>query len=95
MAAKSVTLTFQAPNGVPLAGGTVVIRLNQDASIGAINGPQVSANRTTVTTLNSLGSATISVWPNDQLFPSGSIYIVRAYSVLGQLVWSEQMAVAT
>jgi hypothetical protein len=92
MAAQATTFTFQDPSGQPIAGGTLTIRLNTDAV--ALGGDlQIAANRLTTVTLDSTGSATVDLWPNAQLSPPGSVYLIQVYTVEGQLVWNEQMTV--
>lgn len=83
--------TFQDPAGNPLAGGRVEFRLNVDISTAASSGSQICAGRTATATLDSNGSCTVSLWPNGTLLPSGSVYVVTAYTALGQLAWSGQM----
>jgi hypothetical protein len=92
MSQQSVTLVFQAPSGAPLAGGQVQIHLGQDASLGTSGGPSVNT-RTVLTTLDGSGSCTVLLWPNDALYPAGTVYFVNAYTASGQLVWSGQMTV--
>lgn len=86
----SVTLVFQSPSGAPLANGQVQIKLNQDASLGTSGGPSVST-KTILAALDSSGSVTLSLWPNDLLLPIGSIYFVNAFSAIGEPAWSGQM----
>jgi len=92
---QSVTLSFFDPAGNPLAGGSVRLTLNIDISTAVVNGPQIAAQRTTETTLDDEGSGTVDLWPNDVLFPAGSVYFVEAYSAEGQPAWSGQMTVTS
>jgi hypothetical protein len=95
MAQQDLTLTFQDPGGNPLAGGYITVRLNTDGCIVGSGGTQVAAGRIVKVTLDSTGSATFLIWPNDQLSPAGTVYIIIAYSATGQLAWRGEMSIAT
>lgn len=90
---QSVTLTFLDPSNTPLAGGSVVFRLNYDISVMTSGGPQVSAKRAVTVTLDDSGSCTVPLWPNNILFPANSIYFVTAYTAQGQPAWSGELTV--
>jgi hypothetical protein len=87
---QETTFTFQDPAGNPLADGQLSIRLNTDAST---TDRQIVASRWVDTTLNSDGSATVALWPNGELSPSGTVYLVRVYTARGQLAWDKQLTV--
>ena len=89
---QSVTLTFQDPSGQPLALGSVTFRLQVDISTFADNGPQISAGRLTTATLDSSGSCTVLLWPNNLLAPA-SIYFLTAYTAEGQPAWRGELTV--
>lgn len=80
---------FQAPNGVPLAGGYVTFRLNTDAV--ASDGSQISAGRIVTFPLDANGNLSGLVWPNSQLTPNNTVYIVRAFTAAGQMVWEQEL----
>jgi hypothetical protein len=89
---RGVSFTFQDASGAPIAFGTLSIRLNTDVVV--LSGDaQVAANRLTRVTLDDTGSCTIDLWPNDQLSPPNSVYLVRVNTVEGLLVWDEQTVV--
>lgn len=90
---QSVSLTFLDPSNAPLAGGSVVFRLNYDISAVTSGGPQVSAKRTVTVVLDDNGSCTVSLWPNNLLSPTNSIYFVTAYTAQGQPAWSGELTV--
>jgi hypothetical protein len=75
--------------GNPLANGYLILSLSQD---GIVNGTtQVCAGREIVVPLDSNGNVVTSppyyLWPNDVITPSGTFYVVSAYTSKGQLVW--------
>lgn len=92
---QTVVLTFQDPSGNPLANGEVVITLQWDISAGVSGGPSVGAGRTVTASLDATGKASVLLWPNDTTEPSGSSYLVQAYSAAGELAWSDQMTVSS
>jgi len=76
---------FQSPSGVPLAFGYVTFRLSTDAVTGT--GQQVSSERLVIVPLDVNGNVLgTSLWPNDQLNPANTVYILRAYTAAGELV---------
>jgi len=77
---------FQSPSGVPLAFGYVTFRLSTDAVTSSND--QVVAGRLVTVPLDANGNVlgTVSLWPNDQLDPADTVYILKAYTVQGQLV---------
>lgn len=93
MSQQTITLVFQDPSSMPIANGTVSFRLNVDGATAVLNGVQVSAGRLVSVTLDSSGSVSFLIWPNDQLFPAGTIYFVDVYTSTGELVLSNQITV--
>lgn len=95
MSQTAVFLTFQDPAGNPLAGGSVVFRLSVDISTATNGGPQIAAGRDVKADLDSNGSCIVLLWPNDNLFPSGSVYFTTAYTAQGQPAWQDELTIAT
>jgi hypothetical protein len=83
---------YQAPNGVPLSGGSVTFRLNTDAMA---EDSQISAGRLISFPLDADGNLSGYIWPNDQMDPSNTTYTVRAYTAQGQQVWEGQYYITT
>jgi hypothetical protein len=83
---------FQAPNGVPLAGGTVTFRLSNDAVAGD---DQLAAGRLVSFPLDANGNLSGQIWPNDSMLPPNTTYKARAYTAQGQLVWESEFYVTT
>jgi hypothetical protein len=83
---------FQAPNGVPLAGGYVTFRLNTDAVAG---GSQISAGRIVTFDLDLNGNLAGYIWPNDQMTPNDTVYFVQAFTAAGQLVWNAELHITS
>lgn len=79
---------FQAPNGVPLAGGYVTFRLNTDAMAGD---SQISAGRIVTFPLDANGNLSGLIWPNDMMTPNNTVYLVQAFTAQGHLVWKQQL----
>jgi hypothetical protein len=79
-----VVNTFQNPDGSPVANGYILIRLCLD---GSVDDDQINSNYTQIN-LNSsgviIGSPTF--WPNIDISPSGTYYIMFVYSSDGQIV---------
>jgi len=80
---------FQDSLGNVAANGTIEFELSQDCTVNTST--LVCGGRKMTISLNSSGSIpsspTYSVWNNDQLTPSTSLYLVRVYSAQGQLIW--------
>ena len=95
MSKQTLNLNFQDPSGQPIDGGYVVFRLSVDISAAASTGPQVVAGRVTSATLDNNGSCTVSLWPNDVMFPSGSDYFVEAFTAKGLPVWQGELTVTS
>lgn len=85
---------FQDTLGNPLALGYLTWQLNKDGSTTSL---QVSAGRLVQVSLDGDGNilGTVLIWPNDQLSPSDTVYIVKAYSTRGQLVWQSTLTIPT
>jgi hypothetical protein len=90
----AVILTFQDPQGNPLAGGRVDLQLQQDISAGTAGGPQVCAGPVISVTLDSTGTAFTSLWPTDVMSPA-AVYFATAYTSLGQPAWKGELSVAS
>jgi hypothetical protein len=81
----SLPLTnFQNADGTPVANGTLQIRLNVN---GSVNDTQVQSNSYTVR-LDASGDVLDSptFWPNADILPAGTYYVLSVYSQQGQLV---------
>jgi hypothetical protein len=76
--------TFVNPDGSPVANGYIRIRLSQD---GSVNNTQIQSSFTKIA-LDSNGTIVGSpvFWPNDQISPSGTYYIIIVYAASGQEV---------
>lgn len=86
MARVNFPLTvFQDLDGSALALGSVVIRISQD--VMATSG-QVCAGMSLTVALDNTGTmvSVPQVWPNAQLTPTGSTYVLEAYRASGQRV---------
>ena len=85
MAQTALTVnTFVNPDGSPVANGYIRIRLSQD---GSVNNIQIQATYTEIS-LNSSGVIVGSplFWPNSEISPSKTYYIIIVYSATGQEV---------
>jgi hypothetical protein len=80
---------FQDFAGNPLASGYITFRLSTD---GSVSGTQVSAGILTKATLDSNGSISgvVYLWPNDQLTPTNTVYVIKAYTMHGGLCWQSE-----
>lgn len=77
--------SWQDALGNPLALGYLTFRLNTDGQAGV----QVVAGRLVTVDLDAFGNiaGVVSLWTNASLVPAGTVYDIRAYTVLGQEVW--------
>lgn len=75
---------YQQVDGNPVANGYLIVWLNRD---GRVAGNHIQFNATIVP-LDSNGniSGTHTFWPNADIIPSGTYYIVDVHSQLGQLI---------
>jgi hypothetical protein len=78
--------------GNPIANGSLVLKLSQDAQANqGLNNVQVGSGLGVTVPLDSNGNIITSpnqlVWPNDVLTPAGTFYNVSAYNQNGQRVW--------
>lgn len=75
---------FQFPNGAPVANGSITIRLNTN---GNASENSISAQFTRIA-LDSTGTPVGSpvFWPNAEINPPGTYYIVLVYTEAGQRV---------
>jgi hypothetical protein len=79
------TLTFQFPDGSPVALGYLIVSMDQDAT--APGDLSFSAGRATKIPLDSSGTVTNPVTvPSLSLTPPTAQYIIRAYTAQGELV---------
>lgn len=83
---------FQSALGTPLAFGYLTFRLNIDGVTD--DNDQIAAGRVVTVPLDIFGNidGTVLLWPNDQLSPD-TVYLVKAYSAEGQLVWRSQIGI--
>ena len=75
---------YQTANGSPVANGHLVINLSSDGVAGT---DQVSSRAVTIpldVNGNIIGSPLF--WPNDQITPAGTQYVVQVFSADGQRV---------
>lgn len=81
--------SFVDSEGNTLANGYLLFQLVTDETVNTST--QVCAGSTIKVPLDSSGnvvtSPTYSLWPNDVMTPSGSFYLVSAFTSKGQLVW--------
>jgi hypothetical protein len=78
---------FQDAEGNALAGGSLILQLNNDAVV--LGTGQVVSKLPLVITLDENGNApSTDIWFNDQLSPSGTVYIATLFSASSQPVWS-------
>lgn len=80
---------FQDALGGSLDGGSVTFTLTTDA---VASGVQVVAARMVTALLDEDGNidGTVSIWPNDQLEPSDTVYRIKAYNFSGLQVWESE-----
>lgn len=78
---------FQDINGNPLANGSIVFELNQDSQVNG--NVQICSGYKITVLLGSNGSvaAPAFLWTNDLITPSGSFYMISAYTAAGQLIY--------
>ena len=86
---------FQDPFGNPLAGGTMTMRLNTDATANSPTGPQVCAGKIISVPLGATGSVVgaVEVWPNADLLPNNTVYKVVVFSASGQRAWASEQVI--
>lgn len=80
---------FQDLEGNPLANGYLTFKLTADAQINGVG--QIGAGAITTVPLDATGNATgqQGIWPNDQMVPTDTQYVITAYSAAGQPVWQK------
>jgi hypothetical protein len=95
MAQRQITGTWQLANGSPLALGYLKVRLSTDAAVLGVGGDQITAGKIVTVNLDSSGtiSGTILFWPNDQLTPTNTVYIIQAFSASGQKCWQSEVMI--
>ena len=80
---------FQDAEGNALAGGSLILQLNNDAVV--LGTGQVVSQSPILITLDDDGNApSTDIWFNDQLSPSGTVYVVTLFSASGQPVRAAQ-----
>lgn len=88
---------FTDSEGQPIANGFLSIRINEDAQVPVLN-LQLAAGRAVQLPLDNngeiTGSGTTFLYPNSELSPDDSVYIVSVYTADGQLV-SDDVVVVT
>ena len=78
-------LTFQFPNGAPVALGYLIVTLDQDAS--APGGLSFSAGRATKVMLDSNGTvANPVIVPSSSLIPPTAQYVIKVFTAQGELI---------
>jgi hypothetical protein len=80
--------TFQDPAGNPIANGTLVLELSQNAIV--IGTPiEICSGSKILIQLDANGNAVTgqTAWPNDILTPAKTFYFASVYTANGQLVW--------
>lgn len=79
------TLTFQYPDGSPVANGYLIVSLDQDAlAPGELS---FSAGRETKVPLDSNGTVANPVTvPSSSLTPSTAQYIIKVFTAQGELI---------
>lgn len=83
---------FQDLSGNPIGLGYMTLRLSSDA---VVSGIQISSGIITRASLDASGniSGTVLFWPNDQMVPSNTVYIVKVYNANGELCWQSQQTI--
>jgi hypothetical protein len=81
---------FQDAAGNPLNGGSITFRLTTDATTG--DNKQLASSVLASALLGITGSisGTVTLWPNDQLTPTDTVYQIKVYSSQGQQVWESE-----
>jgi len=78
---------FQSAKGTALAGATLVLKLSNDAVVTGTG--QVVSNLPLSITLDASGNApATAIWPNDQMSPSGTVYVATLFDVSGAPAWT-------
>jgi hypothetical protein len=75
--------TYQFANGLPVANGKLSVRLSQE---GSVADGQLGVSPVTIP-LNSSGAIVSGTfWPNSEILPVGTYYVISVYTQQGQLV---------
>ena len=89
---------FTDSEGNPIANGYLIIRINTDAQVPVLL-LQLVAGRTVQIPLdnngNITGSGTTFLYPNSELSPDDTVYIVSVYTANGQLVSDDTIVVTS
>ena len=85
MAQQSLPITnFQTADGTAVANGQLTIRLNID---GNVNDTSINTRSVTVTLdTNGAPVGNPQFWPNNEISPTGTYYVINVYEKNGQLV---------
>ncbi len=85
MARQPLTITtFQYPDGTVVSNGTIQIRLNTN---GSVSNTQIQNEFTTISLdINGVITGSPTFWPNTNILPAGTYYVMSVYSSSGQLV---------
>jgi hypothetical protein len=88
---------FTDSEGQPIANGFLSIRINEDAQVPVLL-LQLVAGRAVQIPLdedgNITGSGVTFLYPNSELSPDDTVYLLSVYSALGQLV-SDDVVIVT
>ena len=76
--------TYQLPSGVPVADGSLVVRLNADGQVGT---SQIASNPVRLP-LDANGTLSTSYlfWSNSNIAPTGTYYIYSVYTSDGEMI---------
>ncbi len=89
MAIKAITGGgWQDASGNKIVGGSLVLRLSQDANITGVG--QLAPKVVTATTDSNGNIPATSIWFNDQLSPSGTVYVATLFDSSNQKVWGPE-----
>lgn len=79
--------SFQFPNTLPVANGWMTLHLNKDCQLPTNLG-QLTGRVKVKVPLNALGQVSdeFTFWPNEELFPPDSSYVMYVYKSNGDLV---------
>jgi len=85
---KSITGgAFQDSQGNVIVAGTLVLRLNQDALITGVG--QLAPKEVTFVT-DASGNVSGNLWANDQLSPSGTVYVATLFDISGRKIFGPE-----
>lgn len=92
MTPKTITGTFQFPDGTPASGASLTLLLSQDSNDG---GSGQILHVPIVIVLDSNGAIPVNtaIFANDQITPNGTYYVVSVKDKVYGLVYFEQLAI--